>query len=73
MPILFFNLILTIFLSTTVAFPSPSIPRDTEDALDGIVHLGRCADKAELESEGRLGEQNPQKFNQYYSVKFFKC
>jgi hypothetical protein len=45
---------LLLLLVATGAFPSPAEPRDSAETLDGIAHLGRCADKAELDNESRL-------------------
>jgi hypothetical protein len=36
------------------SLPSPSTPRESEQALDGVTHLARAADKSQMYSEGRL-------------------
>jgi hypothetical protein len=51
---LFSLLLLTLCSHTVFSFPSCASPRESEDSLDGIMHLGRCADKAEMAAENRL-------------------
>ena len=49
------KIVLFVILPTFIySFPSPSSPRESEDSLDGITHLARAADKAEMQSEQRL-------------------